>query len=382
MPVREGVMYPKFADKFYKIDFEAEPMPVLCLYPIPASVELDALRLQVCGLEEHPRSISWRVASELPRVTTRQPLICQIFNWSEVVEWEGVRLVDFLDYFKIETDPEGYYAFYSRDGVYFETLSRDEARDPRVILAYGMNGQPLPIQHGGPLRLVVPFLQGYKSVKWIGSIRTYRYDPQGIKRLLGQSPSGRLREEWLKRYEMEVPAGRPGDPPLPAAAPVVESPSTPPTPSTARREPSPVVRAVGADGGANGKASNRPVRKAVLRQIIAIVRLNKHEDTQNALEELGDVSYTTYPVVGRGRQRGLRFPPATDGQVAGAAIKFLPKQLFQIVVEESRAKAVIDAIIRANRTGSKGEFGDGKIYVLDAEDAVRVSTNERGGDAI
>lgn len=80
MPTREGVRKPAFADKFFKMDFEAEPMPVLCLYPIPAVVDLQDLRLQVCGIEEQPRLISWKVAADLPRVKTRQPLICQIFN--------------------------------------------------------------------------------------------------------------------------------------------------------------------------------------------------------------------------------------------------------------------------------------------------------------
>jgi DMSO/TMAO reductase YedYZ molybdopterin-dependent catalytic subunit len=50
-----------------------------------------------------------------------------------------------------------------------------------------MNGEPLPHQYGGPLRLWVPFLQGYKSVKWVHLIRAFRKNPLGIKRLLGQS---------------------------------------------------------------------------------------------------------------------------------------------------------------------------------------------------
>jgi DMSO/TMAO reductase YedYZ molybdopterin-dependent catalytic subunit len=81
-----------------------------------------------------------------------------------------------------------------------------------VLLAYGLNGQPLPDVHGGPLRLVVPFLQGYKSVKWVRSIRAFRTDPIGIKRLRGQSRSGRLSQEWRDRLAIVPPAGRAGDP--------------------------------------------------------------------------------------------------------------------------------------------------------------------------
>lgn len=367
---RPGVIYPHFADKFFRIDFEAMPMPVLCLYPIPAPLDLEEVRLEICGLEEHPRSIPWKTAGQLPRVKLAAPLICQIFNWSEGVEWEGVRLVDVLDYFKVETTPDGYYAFYSRDGIFFETLSRDEARDPRVLLAYGLNGSPLPLAHGGPLRLVVPFLQGYKSVKWIGSIRAYRHDPIGIKRLMGQSPSGHLNEEWKKRYQIDLPSGKAGDPPA-VAAPSSMASVEPGPPS---KNSPPAVRAEAA-------AKPPAVKKSpagMLTEIIAILRPNKREETVQALEEAGIYSYTTCAILGRGQQRGLKFPGA-DGEPA--SIKFLPKQMFQIVVESHDAGRAIDSIIKANRTG-KGEYGDGKIFVLNMEDAVRVSTADRGVEAL
>jgi len=211
--MREGIQQPKFAGKFSKLDFETVPMPVICLYPTPASVTLEDLELQVCGLEQTLRAISGKELKNLERVHLKSPLICQIFNWAETVEWEGIRFADFLDFFKIETHVDGYYAVYSRDGVYFETLSADEARDPRVLLAYGLNGSSLPATHGGPLRLVVPFLQGYKSVKWVSSVQAFQNDPIGIKRLLGQSPTGQLNDTWKQRYQIALPAGKRGDPP-------------------------------------------------------------------------------------------------------------------------------------------------------------------------
>lgn len=54
-------------------------------------------------------------------------------------------------------------------------------------MVFGLNGSSLPLEYGGPVRLWVPFLQGYKSVKWLHMIRAFRKDPVGIKRLLGQS---------------------------------------------------------------------------------------------------------------------------------------------------------------------------------------------------
>jgi DMSO/TMAO reductase YedYZ molybdopterin-dependent catalytic subunit len=202
---REGITPPKFAGKFAKIDFEAEPLPVLCMYPIPEPVRLESFKISVCGLDGRPRFISWTELEGLPRVRMSLPIICQIFNWSEVVEWMGIRLADFLDYAGLSTHPEGCYAIYSRDGHYFETLSRIEARDARVLLAYGLNGKSLPEPHGAPLRLVVPFLQGYKSVKWVRAIRAFRQDPIGIKKLRGQSRSAELSEEWRKKYDIALP---------------------------------------------------------------------------------------------------------------------------------------------------------------------------------
>ena len=109
--------------------------------------------------------------------------VCQIFNWSEEAWIEGVRLVDLLDAEEIDAPEDGFFAFYSADGLYFEGLPRAIARDPRTLLVFGLNFGPLPLEYGGPLRLWVPFLQGYKSVKWVETIRTFRKDPVGIKRL-------------------------------------------------------------------------------------------------------------------------------------------------------------------------------------------------------
>lgn len=367
--MREGVIQPRFAGKFFRIDFDASPMPVLCLYPVPTPLDLEAVRLEVCGFEQHPRLIPWEMIASLPRVRLRVPIICQIFNWSEVVEWEGIRLADLLEFLKIEAPPNGYYAFYSRDGVYFETLSRDEARDPRVLLAFGLNGAPLPEPHGGPLRLVVPFLQGYKSVKWVGAIRAFRNDPGGIKRLLGQSPSSRLNDEWLARFKIQLPAGAAGDPP-----PLTKSTTDALKNAAAPSPPQPPVSA-----GSNSAGGERTRGVGRLCEIIAILRPQKHIETRRALEAAGFPAYTTVSVLGRNRQGGLRFRDQRPGSESGPAIKFLPKRLFTIVVPENRLSAAVAAIRKANVTG---QAGDGRIFVLGVEDAVRFNTDERGGDAV
>ncbi|MBI2766156.1 MAG: molybdopterin-dependent oxidoreductase [Chloroflexi bacterium] len=209
---REGIRPPKFADKFAQLDFAGDPMPVISMFSPPEPGAAASKAVGVRGEDLRDRVLGCEELSSLPVRVLEAPLVCQIFNWHEQVEWTGVRVSDVIAAFGPETHPEGYYAFRSHDGHYFETLSRDEARDPRVLIAFGMNGAPLPHQYGGPFRLVVPFLQGYKSVKWLARIEAFRHDPAGIKRLLGQSKTARLGQAWVDRLNIEPAAGRPGDP--------------------------------------------------------------------------------------------------------------------------------------------------------------------------
>jgi DMSO/TMAO reductase YedYZ molybdopterin-dependent catalytic subunit len=210
---REEIRPPKFADKFALLDFDARPMPVISMFEPPEQLDLYQYPITVRGDDLRSRTTTWdRLWHLLPVRTLEAPLVCQIFNWHEDVRWHGVRLSDFLDATGITTTDDGYFVFHSRDGHYFETLSHDEARDPRALIAIGMNGAPLPHQYGGPVRLVVPFLQGYKSVKWLNAVHAYPRDPVGIKRMLGQSKTGRLGQAWLDRLGIVPAAGRPGDP--------------------------------------------------------------------------------------------------------------------------------------------------------------------------
>lgn len=368
---REGVNYPKFAEKFAAMDFEADPLPVLSLYPIPPSMSLETFSLEVCGLEQHPRRIEWAALAQLPTVTIKAPLICQIFNWFEIVEWSGIRLADALAQLKVDTHPDGYYSITSRDGMYFEALSRDEAQDPRVLLATTLNGAPLSNQYGGPVRLVVPFLQGYKSVKWVGGITAYRHNPLGIKRLLGQSRTGQLSAAWKKRFGIEPPTGRTADLP---AEPTTDSGITTPSGSVTTQTPLSTVAASVASGPRTS-GEHHSGDSDSLCEIMAIIRPDKRVATQQALQQIGLAAYSAQPVLGRSRQRGLRFPSAGSRSGNRPAIRFLPKLLFTMVIEKARVEEAVTALVRANRSAS-GHFGDGKIFVLDVTDAVRISATE------
>ena len=127
-----------------------------------------------------------------------------------------------------------------------------------------------------------------------------------------------------------------------------------------------------------GKRSPNIASTATLKEVIAIIRPQKHIATRKGLEAVGIFSYTTLTVLGRSKQRGLKI--SAEGKEA-VSIRFLPKQYFSIVVTEKQVSLAVSAIVKANRTGV-GVAGDGRIFIVDIDAAVRISTHERGGVAV
>ena len=85
------------------------------------------------------------------------------------VQWRGVKLRDLLDTVGVADEAKAV-RFYSFDGAYSESLTLDQARRNDVILAYELEGKDLSSAHGGPVRLYVAPMYGYKSIKWLGGI--------------------------------------------------------------------------------------------------------------------------------------------------------------------------------------------------------------------
>jgi len=118
-----------------------------------------------------------------------------------------------------------------------------------------------------------------------------------------------------------------------------------------------------------------------MREVIAVIRMNKIQRTKEALAEAGFPSLTVTLAYGRGKQRGLYINPLGNVKPDSkkAAIRFIPKRMLNIVVEDESVPEVVETIISTNRTGM---IGDGRIFVCPMEDAVRVRTGERGDDAL
>lgn len=123
-----------------------------------------------------------------------------------------------------------------------------------------------------------------------------------------------------------------------------------------------------------------------MKEVIAIVRMNKMNETKAALTEAGIDAFFAHEAQGRGLgfvNRKL-VKGAEEGFEEAAALlgekgKLYPKRMVTVVVDDADVKVVIEAIIGSNRTGKPG---DGKIFVLPVGDAVRVRTGETGSASI
>lgn len=134
-------------------------------------------RLTVGGLVAEPLSLSLEALKALPSRTQITRHDC-VEGWSCIAKWTGVPLAAVLDRAR-PTAAARFAVFHCYDVIeqslaggilYYESIDLIDARHPQTILAYGMNGAPLPVQNGAPLRLRVERQLGYKMAKYVRAI--------------------------------------------------------------------------------------------------------------------------------------------------------------------------------------------------------------------
>jgi DMSO/TMAO reductase YedYZ molybdopterin-dependent catalytic subunit len=126
-------------------------------------------RLRLDGLVDRPGELTMVDLRALPVTSLVRDFQC-VTGWRvPSVRWRGVRLTDVLDRAGIRPGATTV-RFTSFDGLYTETLSLEQARRGDVLVAYEMDGAPLSSAHGGPVRLYVAPMYGYKSLKWLEAI--------------------------------------------------------------------------------------------------------------------------------------------------------------------------------------------------------------------
>jgi DMSO/TMAO reductase YedYZ molybdopterin-dependent catalytic subunit len=125
--------------------------------------------LRVGGLVERPQRLSYADLRAMEPTALTRDFQC-VTGWRvSDVAWRGVRLADVLDRAGVQDDASAV-RFTSFDGAYTESLTLEQARRRDVILAYEMEGSAVSSAHGGPVRLYVAPMYGYKSIKWLDGI--------------------------------------------------------------------------------------------------------------------------------------------------------------------------------------------------------------------
>lgn len=135
--------------------------------------EFSDYTLRVEGLVESPREFTLAELKAMPKQSQITNHFC-IQGWSGVAKWAGVPMRDLIDIVKPSPGAQ-YVVFYSfgeggEGGVYYDVHKMDNMRHELSILAYEMNGAPLPVLHGAPIRLRCENELGFKQVKWIRGI--------------------------------------------------------------------------------------------------------------------------------------------------------------------------------------------------------------------
>ncbi len=136
-------------------------------YALLHKANFDDWRLSVEGSVSKPGLYSLSSLQSLPSRTQITKHTCEE-GWSAIAEWRGVQLSRVLQ--AVGVLPSARFVnFYAYDG-FLESIDMIDAFHPQTILAYRMNGKPLPLQHGAPLRVRVEKQIGYKSVKYLQRI--------------------------------------------------------------------------------------------------------------------------------------------------------------------------------------------------------------------
>ena len=112
-----------------------------------------------------------------------------------------------------------------------------------------------------------------------------------------------------------------------------------------------------------------------MKLVVAIIKPFKVEDVKEALRDVGVAGLTVSEARGFGRQRGH----TEVYRGAEYQVDFLPKTRIEVLVDDAQVDGVIDALVKAARTG---KIGDGKVFVMPIEDVIRVRTGEQGPEAL
>jgi len=159
-----------------------EGFPVLTYGGVP-KIDLATWQFRIFGLVEEEVTLGWEQFMALPQSKSHSDIHC-VTTWSRYDnDWEGVRIADMLSL--VQVKPEAKHVMFHSYGGYTTNVPLDELLYNDALLAHTHDGAPLPLEHGGPLRGVVPHLYFWKSAKWVRGIELMADERPGFWEMYG-----------------------------------------------------------------------------------------------------------------------------------------------------------------------------------------------------
>lgn len=172
----------------------AKGFPVLTYGDTP-QIATEDWQFRVSGLAI-TKTFSWSDFMDMPQTQFTADFHC-VTRWSKLdVKWTGIKVTDFMQ--RVELDNSATHILQHCYGGYTTNLPIEDFLREENFFAHTLEGKPLPAEHGGPMRLVVPHLYAWKSAKWINGIEFLDHDRLGFWERNGYHQRG---EPWAEeRY--------------------------------------------------------------------------------------------------------------------------------------------------------------------------------------
>jgi DMSO/TMAO reductase YedYZ molybdopterin-dependent catalytic subunit len=133
---------------------------------------------KISGLVEEPVRLSWQEFHALPKTEVTSDFHC-VTRWSRLDNlWKGVLFTEVLK--RVTLKPGTTFALIQAEEGYSANVPLQDLQRPDVLFAFEHDGEPLSVDHGGPVRLVVPHLYAWKSVKWVRGFMFLDHDRPGF----------------------------------------------------------------------------------------------------------------------------------------------------------------------------------------------------------
>src|SRR3954468_23190552 len=166
---------PELADRVPPGQYVEQGFPVLTAGPTPR-INADEWGFRIDGMVPEPRAWTAAQFRELPQETVPCDIHC-VTKWSKLgTSFSGVSVDTLLE----QAEPLGAYSMAYSHGGYTTNLAIEDLTDGKAWVVTEHEGEPLPREHGGPARLLVPHLYFWKSAKWVAGVRVMDHDEPGF----------------------------------------------------------------------------------------------------------------------------------------------------------------------------------------------------------